>query len=136
MQDQTKKHVHLFVRLLHAAYTIYKLSKRQGSINFNLVEVLCFHRFDPSQYSWLAVHAWHSNKSKIDKNKTVKTTAYNILLVSDAFIKGEFLELHDAFYNFSCIFIHKFCPQILNLVNFIYYISLNFLNIVAGDHAL
>jgi hypothetical protein len=50
----------------------HRLSKRQGSISFNLKEVLCFYRFDPSQYS-LAVHGTQINR-KVDKNKTVKTT--------------------------------------------------------------
>jgi hypothetical protein len=36
------------------------------------LEVLCFHRFDPSQYS-LTVHGTQINR-KIDKIKTVKTT--------------------------------------------------------------
>jgi hypothetical protein len=48
------------------------LSKRQASIIFNLIEVLRFHRFDPSQYS-LAVHDTQINR-KVNKNKTAKTT--------------------------------------------------------------
>jgi hypothetical protein len=58
VQNQTKKHVHLLVN---------------GRIQLaSTLEVLCFHRFDPSQYS-LTVHGTQINR-KIDKIKTIKTT--------------------------------------------------------------